>query len=85
MAGYNVTDGPLLNDGHDIIHIAYYKTNHAMAASGYMDIEYYNGNNIMFRKDSYLKLCAGNSWTRIGYMRLNDKETFNHAIGIEIY
>ena len=85
MAGYNVTDGPLPDDGYDILHIAYYKTMHAMAASGYMNVEYYNSKNVMFRKDSYLRVCAGSSWTRIGYMRLNDKETFNHAIGIEIY
>ena len=85
MAGYNITDGPFFDDGYDKVYLAYYKTMHAMAASGFMEIEYYNSANVMFRKDSYLKLCAGNSWTRIGYMRLNDKETFNHAIGIEIY
>jgi len=56
-----------------------------MAASGYMNIEYYNSANVMFRKDSYLSVCTGNTWIKRGYMRLNDKETFNHAIGIEIY
>lgn len=85
MAGYNMTNGPLANDEYDRLNIAYYKTNHAMAASGYMNIEYYNSNNIMFRKDSYLSVCTGNTWIKRGYMRLNDKETFNHAIGIEIY
>lgn len=85
MAGYNMTNGPLPDDGYDLLNIAYYKTWHAMAASGFMEIEYYNGNNIMFRKDSYLSVCTGNTWIKRGYMRLNDKETFNHAIGIEIY
>jgi len=85
MSGYNMTDEPLPDDGYDMLHIAYYKTNHAMAASGYMNIEYYNSANVMFRKDSYLSVCTGNTWIKRGYMRLNDKETFNHAIGIEIY
>jgi hypothetical protein len=85
MAGYNITDGPFFDDGYDKVYLAYYKTMHAMAASGFMEIEYYNSANVMFRKDSYLSVCTGNTWIKRGYMRLNDKETFNHAIGIEIY
>ena len=87
LSSYNVSFGPLTkpNKGEDDLCTNYFNSNHVMVASGYMKMEYYNSNLVIFRRDTYLKISSGYPTLNIGYMRINTNENFEHAIGVQIY
>lgn len=73
----------IADDCTDIIQIAQ-STNHIMAGSGYVKLEYYNGTD-NFRTDIFLEVRTGWYTGSVGYVKLEDASWIDSAYQVSIY
>lgn len=88
LSAYNISMGaisPPSTPNQDSVSYAYYENMHVMVGGGYMEINYYDSSDTVFRSDRYLSISTGLPGMAEGYMRVYDNEQIDYALVVDMY
>lgn len=84
LSNYSILTGSLLNENYDVITNELNTTAHVVVGFGYKIDTYYNSNNTVIAKRTYLNVASGLDMYGLSYLCLDGKSKVEYAISTVI-